>query len=206
MSTRIGIFGGTFDPPHLAHLILAEEARQQLALDEVVFMPTGQPWMKAPLSISPADLRLEMVRLATTSNPFFWVSPLEVERAGPTYTVDTLVALRELWGPEAELFFLLGMDSLKLLPGWREPDRVLQLCTFVAFARPDHPLSSLAEVEARLPGLRERVQLVQGPCLGISGTEIRRRASEGLSIRYLVPPAVGRVIQAHGLYRGEAGR
>lgn len=200
---NVGVLGGTFDPIHVAHLILAEEARVCLALEEVVFVVAGAPWMKADYAVSPADLRLQMVRLAVASNPFFRASSVEVERPGPTYTVDTLEALRQEWGPEAEVFFLLGMDALVDLPRWKEPARFLEMCRLVVFARPGHDLSVLDEAEAQLPGLKKRVKVLEGPSLGISSTEIRRRIALGKSVRYLVPAMVERFIAEHGLYSSQ---
>lgn len=202
---RIGVLGGTFDPIHIAHLVVAEEARERLSLEEVVFMPAGQPWLKAEQSISPGALRLQMVRLAVESNPFFQVSALEIDRPGPTYSVDTLEVLRRERGPQVELYFILGMDTLLDLPRWKEPQRFLELCIPVAVVRPGHSRAILEELEARLPGLRKRVQVLDGPTIGISGTALRQRVARGISIRYLVPFKVEQFIAEHGLYR-DAGR
>ncbi|MDO8750968.1 MAG: nicotinate-nucleotide adenylyltransferase [Dehalococcoidia bacterium] len=203
---RVGVLGGTFDPIHIAHLILAEEARVCLALEEVVFVVAGAPWMKADYAVSPADLRLQMVRLAVASNPFFRASAVEVDRRGPTYTVDTLETLRQEWGSEADVFFLLGTDVLVDLPRWKDPGRFLQLCTPVAFARPGLGMSVLDEVEVQLPGLKKRVKVLEGPSLGVSSTDIRRRIALGKSVRYLVPATVERFIAEHGLYRSQGNK
>ena len=201
---RSGILGGTFDPIHIAHLIIAEEARVSLGLEEVVFIPTGEPWLKSEGPVSPGRLRLQMARLAIDSNPFFRVSGLEIDRPGPTYTVDTLEALRQEWGPEAEMYFILGMDTLEDLPKWKEPERLLQLCSPVVFARPEHSQSVLEELESLLPGLREKVRFLDGPHMGISSTEIRGRVAQGRSIRYLVPPPVEQFIAEQGLYSNQS--
>ena len=201
---RVGVLGGTFDPIHIAHLILAEEARLCLDLEEVVFVVAGSPWMKANDAISSAGLRLQMVRLAVASNPFFRVSEVEVDRPGPSYTVDTLEALHQEWGQEAEVFFLLGVDALVDLPRWKEPARVLELCRPVVFARPGRDLSALDDVEAQVPGLKNRVRILDGLILDISSTGIRRRVAQGKSIRYLVPAQVERFIAERGLYRNQA--
>ena len=201
---RIGILGGTFDPIHIAHLIVAEEARIYLSLEEVVFIPAGEPWLKAEHPVSPKELRLQMVRLAVASNPFFRVLALEIERPGPTYTVDTLEILRREWGPTAELYFILGMDTLVDLPRWKEPERVLEICTPVVFARRENSSSVLEELETQLPGLRKKTQVLDGPTVDISGTELRRRVMQGISIRYLVPFKVEQFIAEHGLYRDTA--
>ena len=197
---RIGILGGTFDPVHIAHLIVAEEARIQLDLEEVVFIPTGQPWLKAAQPVSPANLRMEMVRVAIASNPFFRLSSIEVDRPGPTYTLDTLVALREEWGREAELHFILGADALQELPRWNEPNRIIELCTPVVFSRPEYINVSLEELEDALPGIAGKVRVLRDPQIGVSGTEIRRRVAGGTSIRYLVPEGVERFIIDNRLY------
>ncbi len=201
---RVGVLGGTFDPIHIAHLILAEEARVCLDLEEVVFVVTGAPWMKAGYTVVPADLRLQMVSLAVTANPFFRASAVEVERPGPTYTVDTLDALRQEWGSETEVFFLLGMDALVDLPRWKDPERFLELCRPVVFARSGRDTSGLDDVEAQLPGLKKRVRVLDGLALSISSTEIRQRVAQGRSIRYLVPAEVERFIVEHSLYRSKS--
>ena len=205
MNTRIGILGGTFDPIHIAHLIIAEEARVQLSLEEVVFIPAGQPWLKADQPISPARIRIEMVRIAVAANPFFRVSSIEMDRPGPTYTHDTLRALREQWGQEVELYFILGADALQELPRWKEPERVLELCTPVVFSRPEYNTVSLEQLDEALPGISKKARLLRDPQIGVSGTEIRRRIAEGTSVRYLVPEGVERFILEHRLYcKGEA--
>ena len=203
---RIGILGGTFDPIHIAHLIIAEEARVSLDLEEVVFIPAGEPWVKSENPVSPRELRLQMVRLAIASNPFFRASGLEIDREGPTYTVDTLEALRWEWGSETEVYFILGMDTLAGLPRWKEPARLLQLCVPVVFARPEHSQqAALDEMESLLPGLREKVQFLEGPLIGISSTEIRERVARGMSIRYLVPAPVEQFIDEQDLYSDKRG-
>ena len=197
---RVGILGGTFDPVHVGHLIIAEEALSRLALDQVLFIPAGQPWLKADKPVSPGEQRLEMVRLAISSNPFFRASSVELDRSGLTYSVDTLEALQQEWGPGAEIYFILGMDALLTLPQWKEPARLLELCTPVVFTRPDQPSSALDDLVNQLPGLKEKLQLVEGPQIGVSGTEIRRRVEARTSTRYLVPLAVEQFIAKHGLY------
>ncbi len=203
---RIGILGGTFDPIHIAHLIIAEEARVRLSLEEVVFIPAGEPWLKTELSLTPGELRLQMVRLAVASNPFFRTSAVEIERPGPTYSVDTLETLHEEWGPDAEAYFILGMDTIVDLPRWKEPHRFLELCTPVVFARPEYSRSALEEVVSQLPGLQEKAHVLEEPNIGVSGTEIRRRVAQGISIRYLVPLKVEQFIVEHGLYCGDGDK
>ncbi len=200
----MGVMGGTFDPVHVAHLIIAEEARVRLGLEEVVFIPAGQPWLKAASPVSPAEARLQMVRLAVSSNPFFRVSDMEVARQGPSYTVDTLQALHEELGVGAELYFIIGFDSLADLPRWKEPQRILQQCTLVLFPRPGQAMSLLDETERTLPGVKAKARVMEGPVMGISSTEIRHRVAEGLSVRYLVPADVEQFIAERGLYRKRA--
>ena len=191
---KAGILGGTFDPIHLGHLMVAEEARIKLGLEEVVFIPTGQPWMKAGRPLSPSHHRLNMVRLAIASNPFFRVSPMEIERPGPSYAVDTLRELHQEAGGHGEFYFILGIDSLKEFVNWKEPEVVLELATLVAVPRPgfEYPEPSSAS---------GRAIRLDGPVIGISGTEIRRRVAEALSVRYQVPEAVEVYMYRYGLYR-----
>ncbi len=200
---RVGVLGGTFDPIHLAHLIMAEEARVRLVLEHVVFIPTGEPWLKAVQPITSPQVRLDMVRQAVACNPHFRVSSVEVDRPGPSYSVDTLDALRREEGADAELYFILGMDAIADLPRWHEPERFLELCTPVVFARTDSGSAGLDGLEHSLPGVKDRVVLLNGPVIEISSTDIRQRVGRGASIRYLVPAQVERFITEHGLYRPE---
>ena len=198
---KVGILGGTFDPIHIGHLIIAEEARERLGLEEVIFIPTGQPWMKAGFQISPAHHRLEMVKLTIESNPFFRASAMEIERHGPTYTLDTLLDLRKELSASAQILFILGLDSLQELHRWREPERILDLCTLVAVTRPGFQDADPRFLDSVIPGLSERIVLLESPLIDVSGTEIRRRVAKGKSIRYQVPRTVEEYIQKHGLYR-----
>jgi len=196
-----GVFGGTFDPIHRGHLVVAEEMRAKLGLVEVLFIPTGQPWLKSDRAVSPAKQRLEMVRLATRVNPHFKVSTIETDRSGSSYTVDTMEVLRRQAGDEAELWFFLGSDVLAELPKWKEPLRLIQLCRLAAFARPGFPLPPLEPLELAIPGLSQRVAFVEVSQVDISATEIRRRVAQGVSIHDLVPETVEMYIEEHGLYR-----
>ena len=200
---RIGIIGGTFDPIHIAHLIAAEEARTQLNLQEVIFIPVGQPWRKRGQPLSPANLRMAMVSIAIAPNPFFRVSSMEVDRPGPTYTIDTLIALREELGTEAEVHFILGVDALLEMPKWKDPTRILELCTPTVFTRPGYEISSLAQLEEALPGIARKSLVLPDLQIGVSATEIRRRVASGASIRYLVPLGVERFIIDNRLYGKE---
>ncbi len=194
--------GGTFDPIHLAHLILAEQARVFLGLDRVLFVPAGAPWRKADRRIAPVADRVAMVRAALAGDPYFEVSLIESERRGPSYTVDTLSVLQRQLGPQAELHFILGQDALADLPNWREPTRIVQLARLAVAARPGCPPPDPTALERAVPGIRERIDVVPMPQVDISSTDIRRRVAQGISIRFLVPAAVEAYITAHGLYRG----
>lgn len=195
---NIGILGGTFDPIHIGHLVVAEEARTNLGLSEVLFVPAGQPWLKQDRDIAPAVHRVEMVRRAIADNPYFKLSSLEADRPGPSYTVDTLTLLQRQLGSEASLFFILGRDTLAELPVWKEPRKVIQLCRLVV--PPRLGSRDLRHLEQAIPGLLERVIQLDMPVIGISSSEIRQRIARGLSIRYLVPEKVAEYIAKQKLY------
>jgi nicotinate-nucleotide adenylyltransferase len=197
---NLGLFGGTFDPPHCGHLVAAQEAAEQLGLTKVWFLPAGQPPHKRGQLISPLAERLRMVELAIADNPCFELSRADCELAEPSFTVELLGRLRAELGPATPLFFLVGMDSLLELQTWREPERVLELCTLVAVTRPGRPAPDLAELATRLPGVARRVRLLETPGVDVSSTELRARVAAGRSIRYLVPEAVRQHITAAGLY------
>jgi nicotinate-nucleotide adenylyltransferase len=200
---KTGVLGGTFDPIHIGHLKVAEEVTASLNLGEVIFMPAGKPWLKGSNPISLAEHRLEMVRLALAGKSYFKLSTMEVERPGPTYTVDTMAELRRQLGAKHELFFILGWDNLTQLPRWHEPSRLIKLCRLVAVPRVDFPPPDLASLEAAIPGLSKRVILLEKPRIDINASEIRQRVREGLSIHQLVPEAVERYIKQHRLYARE---
>jgi len=195
---NIGVLGGTFDPIHIGHLVVAEEARIKLGLSEVLFVPAGQPSLKRDRDITPALHRVEMVRRAIADNPYFRLSTLEVDRPGPSYTVDTLTLLQGQLTGESSLFFILGRDTLAELPLWKEPQKVVQLCRLVV--PPRLGSRDLRHLEETIPGLLERVIQLDMPVIGISSSEIRQRIARGLSIRYLVPPAVEKYITEHRIY------
>jgi nicotinate-nucleotide adenylyltransferase len=195
---NIGVLGGTFDPIHIGHLVIAEEARIKLGLSEVLFVPAGQPWLKLDRNITPAVHRVEMVRRAIADNPHFKLCTLEVERAGPSYTVDTLTMLRKQLGSEASLFFILGRDTLAELPLWKEPETLVQLCRLVV--PPRLGSKDLKHLETAIPGLLDKVIQLDMPVIGISSSEIRQRLAQGLPIRYLVPPEVEKYITEHKIY------
>jgi len=199
---NIGVLGGTFDPIHIGHLVVAEEARVKLGLSEVLFVPAGQPWLKQDRHITPAVHRVEMVRHAIADNPHFRLCTLEVERPGPSYTVDTLTLLQDQLSSESSLFFILGRDTLAELPLWKEPRKVIQLCRLVV--PPRLGSRDLRHLEEAIPGLLERVIQLDMPVIGISSSEIRQRIARGLSIRYLVPLEVAKYIREHRIYQVSA--
>ena len=195
---RIGVFGGTFDPIHMGHLVAAEDARAALGLDKVLFIPAGQPWFKSYRQITEAQRRLAMVRLAVESNPHFAVSDIEVQRSGPSYTVDTLSELRDQY-PNAEFSVILGVDALREIDRWHQPRRVFELASVVGMARPGALLDP-SVLNAAIPGASRRMRLVDSTLIDISGTDIRQRVAAGHSIRYRVHDAVERYIHENGLY------
>ena len=197
---KIGILGGTFDPVHNGHIKVAEAVKTQLDLAKVVFMPAGQPWLKSDSPVSPAQHRAEMVRLAIAGRLGFELSLLEINRPGPSYTVDTIEEFRNKNGDGNELFFILGRDSLSQLPRWKEPSRLIELCRLVAVPRPGSKLPDLKELETLIPGLSSRLVLLDKPEVDVSATQIRKRVAEGLPIRGLVPEPVAVYIKQHKLY------
>ena len=196
MTVRLGVMGGTFDPIHLGHLVAASEVAHLFALDEVVFVPTGEPWQKSDRAVTDPETRFLMTAIATADDPRFTVSRVDIERAGPTYTVDTLRDLAAQH-PGAELFFITGADALASIMTWRDPDDVLALAHLVAVTRPGHDLDA-----AHLPPGAATV--VEIPALAISSTDCRERVAAGAPITYLVPAGVERFIAETGLYRAGA--
>jgi nicotinate-nucleotide adenylyltransferase len=191
---RIGIMGGTFDPIHHGHLVAASEVADRFALDEVVFVPTGHPWQKGHETVSAAEDRYLMTVIATASNPQFSVSRTDVDRGGPTYTVDTLRDLREHFGPKAQLYFITGADALEKILSWKDTDKMFELAHFVGVTRPGFPLTA-----AHLPA--DTVSLVQVPAMAISSTDCRARVAGGKPVWYLVPDGVVQYIAKRRLYR-----
>ncbi|MEU8263590.1 nicotinate-nucleotide adenylyltransferase [Micromonospora sp. NPDC048999] len=191
---RIGIMGGTFDPIHHGHLVAASEVADRFGLDEVVFVPTGQPWQKADEPVSSAEDRYLMTVIATASNPRFQVSRVDIDRGGPTYTVDTLRDLRAEYGPKVQLFFITGADALERILSWKEVDRMFELAHFIGVTRPGFELS-----DRHLPA--DTVSLVQVPAMAISSTDCRARVARGEPVWYLVPDGVVQYIAKRRLYQ-----
>ena len=200
---NIGVLGGTFDPIHNGHLLLAEEVSTSLDLAETLFMPAGRPWLKIDNSISSTEHRVEMVRLAIAGKPVFKLEAIEIGRPVLSYTVDTIAELRARFGIGDELFFILGADNLIELPMWREPARLITLCRLVVVPRPDYSLPDLKSLEAAIPGLLQSIVLLDKLEVDISATEIRKRVAQGLCIRHLVPEPVAEYIRQHKLYLNE---
>jgi nicotinate-nucleotide adenylyltransferase len=190
---RLGVMGGTFDPVHHGHLVAASEVAHRFHLDEVVFVPTGEPWQKSDRDVSPAEDRYLMTVIATASNPAFSVSRLDIDRGGPTYTIDTLRELNARY-PDADLFFITGADALGQILTWRDADELFGLAHFVGATRPGHTLAD--------PGLPDGgVSLVEVPALAISSTACRQRVARGEPVWYLVPDGVVQYISKRNLYR-----
>lgn len=196
----IGIMGGTFDPIHYGHLIIADEARARFGLERVIFIPAGEPAHKKDYEVSPAEHRYSMALLATATNPHFECSRIEIERPGPSYAVDTLEQLRGVFGENARLYFITGADAILEILTWHEPNRLKCMCTFIAATRSGYNLSSL---KTRLPeDFLDQIEFLEAPDVHISSTEIRSRVRDKLSISNMTPKSVIQYIQKHGLYGG----
>lgn len=199
----LGVFGGTFDPIHVAHLAVAEAARDATGLASVLFIPAGEPPHKRERRISPPDDRLAMLRLAVAGNPGFAVSTMELEREGPSYTVDTLEALRadqEVTGDASGLALIVSAEAFADLPTWHQPERILALATLVVAPRDGYDDATPAFLERHFPGVAARMVVLDGPRMRLSASELRARAAVGRSVRYLVPDAVAAYIGDHALY------
>ena len=195
----VGIMGGTFNPIHIGHLVTAEEALVAFALREVVFVPAGQPWQKDRADVAPAEDRYLMTVIATASNPHFRVSRMEIDREGPTYTIETLRRLKGELG-DVELYFITGADAILQILTWKDPEEVLTEARFIAATRPGYDLDRL---EKELPEeLEDRVHILEIPALAISSTDVRHRVRDGRPVRYLLPEGVARYIEKNGLYSG----
>ncbi len=201
---RIGILGGTFDPVHVGHLALAEEARDALGCERLLFVPAGRPWQKADRVVSPIEDRVAMVGLAIVANPSFELSTIEAFGTGPTYTAETVEALAEeerRAGREPDIWFILSTETFVALPTWHEPERFLASARLAVAPRPGYPQPEEGWLEARFPGLGDRAVFLAGPVLDVSAHDLRQRVAARRSIRYLVPDAVVAYIGDHGLYQ-----
>jgi nicotinate-nucleotide adenylyltransferase len=191
--SRVGIMGGTFDPIHHGHLVAASEVSALFGLDEVIFVPTGTPWQKSERRVSPAEHRYLMAVIATASNPRFWVSRVDIDRPGPTYTIDTITDIRAQ-RPDSELFFITGADALEQILSWKNAEEALRLARFIGVTRPGYELS-----DDHLP--TDTVTLVDVPAMAISSSDCRDRVAARRPVWYLVPDGVVQYINKHGLYR-----
>jgi len=196
---KIGVMGGTFDPLHIGHLILAQEAGYQLKLDKILFIPAGDPPHKQNQPVTPAFHRLTMAQLATAQNPLFEVSDVEIKRQGLSYTVNTLETLSQIYAETATLYFIIGADAAAELPNWYQPRRVIELAILAVVGRPGY-IFPLDKLQAALPGIEQRLVRVDTPMIEVAAQEIRQRVLEGAPIRYLVPPSVEEYIRREGLY------
>lgn len=198
---KLGVMGGTFDPVHYGHLVAAETARDELSLDKVIFIPAGKPPHKPDRRITAFRDRYRMMELATAANDFFETSSIEFDRAGPSYTIDTIRAMLVLY-PGAEIYFITGADAVLDLDTWKDAGQLLALCYFVAASRPGYQLNGLREkIAAYIDPPEQRILHIEIPALAISATDIRRRVREGKTIKYLLPEPVEEYIYRHALYR-----
>ena len=197
---RLGIFGGTFDPPHVGHLILATEAQYRLKLERVLWVLTPYPPHKAGQSISPVDERFELLSASLAGNPDFELSRIDLDRSPPHYAVDTVELLHKTY-PAAQLVYLMGGDSLGDLPNWHAPQAFVRACDEIGVMQRPGREYDLPDLEVRLPGLTERVRFIDAPLLEISSSQLRRRMAEGEACRYYFLPSVYELIQERGLYR-----
>lgn len=196
---NLGLFGGTFDPPHLGHLILAEESFSQLGLEKVLWLVAGQSPLKLDRQLSPVEDRVAMVQAAIADNPHFELSRVDVDRTPPHYTIDTLRILKEQF-PRDEFYFIMGEDSLRDLPKWREPQEIIKQARLAVLRRPKTQFD-LSAVEAQVPNVSARVVWVDAPQLEIASSDIQLRIREGRSARYMLPDEVMKIVEAKGLYK-----
>ena len=202
--SRIGLLGGTFDPPHLGHLVLAAAAVEQLGLERVVFIPAGAPPHKRDVAVSSSTDRLLLTRLAIAGEPSFELSVLEIERPGVSYTIETVEEMARTYGDATRLTLVMASDSFATIETWREPDRLLELTEWAIGPRPGYPLPSRDELSTRWGRRHARIHLLDAPPLGISSSDLRARVAAGRSIRYLVPRAVEDQIALRRLYQRSA--
>lgn len=199
MPQRIGVFGGAFDPPHIGHLILAETAREQLSLQRVLFMPTGQPPHKDDRSVTPVRHRIAMTELALEGNSAFYLSAIDTKRPAPHYTSTLRPCIEDVY-PGAELVLLIGGDSLRDFPQWHEPQLIVKQWHIAVLPRPDYEID-WEILEKAAPGVRQTTTILDGPSVALSSTQVRRWVEVGRSLRYLIPTPVIRYIDENALYR-----
>jgi nicotinate-nucleotide adenylyltransferase len=200
--SRLGIAGGTFDPIHIGHLIIAEIARQEFNLDKILFIPTGTPPHKMGYGVTPSYQRYEMTKAAIMDNPYFEISALEVEREGITYSIDTLKELKKIYSDKTEFFFIIGGDTLLEVRTWKDAEKVVKGCSLLVYSRPGCDKSrEEAEAELLRRNMGASVYFIHGPMLDVSSTDIRQRVMTGKTIRYMVPPMVEEYIYSNSLYR-----
>lgn len=199
-SLKTGILGGTFDPVHLGHLAIAEEARLSQGLSEVIMVPAGQPVIKPDDEVTPTEHRLNMLRLAVEGSPGLRVSEVEIQRPGPSYTVDTLAQLRKSSGADIELYFIVGWDSLLQLPEWREPSRIIGMCKLIAVPRPGYRRPDMKKLERKIPGISGKTILLDKPLIDVSASAIRKMAASGETVERFVPAPVAEYIRKYNLY------
>jgi nicotinate-nucleotide adenylyltransferase len=198
---KTGVLGGTFDPVHLGHLAIAEEAMISQGLSKVIMIPAGQPAFKSNEKVTPAEHRLAMLRLAVEGKPNLHVSEIEVERPGLSYTVDTIAQLRKSSGEDNDLYFIIGWDSLLQLPEWREPSRIIEICKLIAIPRPGYRRPDMKMLEVKIPGITQRTVLLDKPLIDVSASVIRKMVAEGEPVDRFVPASVAEYIEKFNLYR-----
>jgi nicotinate-nucleotide adenylyltransferase len=198
---KVGILGGTFDPIHIGHLIVAEEARYQLGLGRVIFLPAGKPYFKKDRIVSTKNDRLEMIRLGIKDNPLFEVSEIELAREGPTYSIDSIKRLKKELGDNVQLCFLIGMDALADMHKWKHPAELIEICQVVGLTRAEYDAFDWAKIEGKMPGAMQKIKIIEVSKIGVSSTDVRMMVASGISVRYLVPDAVVRYIEEHKLYK-----
>jgi len=197
---KLGILGGTFNPPHIGHLEIAREVLEELELDKIIFMVAGSPQLKNNPVITPAEQRLAMTRLAVEGENNFEVSSLEIEREGATYTVETLAELRQAGAGNDELFFIIGMDNLKTLKFWHKPEEIIKECTLVVVPRPGGSEVDISRLEKDIPGISQKLIILKKPFINISASQIRKAVNKKQPISHLVPAKVEEYIKAGKLY------
>jgi nicotinate-nucleotide adenylyltransferase len=199
--SKVGIMGGTFDPIHFGHLVTAQTALDLFALDQVIFVPSGNPPHKKEYQVTKATDRHLMTTLAVVANPYFNVSTLELDREGYSYAVDTVKAFKQLYGPNCQLFFITGFDAILEILTWKQYDELINDCTFIAATRPGYDLSQFTRFQKQLPEhIKNKIEVMEVPALAISSTDIRERVKAGRTIKYLLPESVEQYINKHNLY------